>query len=95
MTDTELKEFYEKLYFLEAEARDKIHSRLQLPLTLILAIIGAVAFLLQNYDSQVGTFTTVRVPFLFFLGFGGLCIAHDFLDTGKRVNHAACFWRPA
>jgi hypothetical protein len=74
MTNAELKQFYEKLYFLEVEARDKIHSRLQLPLTLIIAIIGAVAFLLQNYDSQAGTFTAVRVPFLFFLGTGSLLL---------------------
>src|SRR4051812_43674654 len=75
MTNNELKQRYEKLYFLEVEARDKIHSRLQLPLTLILAIIGVVAFLLQNYDAQPGTFNAVQAPFIFFLGFGGLLLA--------------------
>ena len=48
MTDAELKTLYEKLYFEESDARDRIHARLQLPLTLIIAIIGALAFLLQN-----------------------------------------------
>lgn len=45
MTVSELRQLYEKLYFLEIEARDKIHGRLQLSLTLLLAVGGAVIFL--------------------------------------------------
>lgn len=54
MTDKELKQLYEKLYFHEIEAREKIHGRLQLPLTLILAIIGVVAYLIQSINLNDG-----------------------------------------
>ena len=66
MTNTELKQFYERLYFQEVESRDKLHARLQLPLTLVLALIGAVAFLFQNFDYQLSSWTAQRVAFLFF-----------------------------
>ena len=74
MTNEELKEFYERLYFQEVEARDKLSARLQLPLTLILAIIGATAFLLQNFDYQAGAWTASRVAFLFFLASGSIIL---------------------
>jgi hypothetical protein len=69
MTDDELKKLYEKIYFVEIDARDKIHSRLQLSLTLLLAVGGAVVFLLQNVDYQTGAWTALRAMFvLFFCG---------------------------
>jgi hypothetical protein len=73
MTGTELQQFYEKLYFLELEARDKIHTRLQLSLTLLLAVGGAVVFLFQNFDYQTGTWTPLRVTFMLFFC-GGIVI---------------------
>ena len=66
MTDAELHRFYEKLYFLELEARDKIYGRLQLSLTLLLAVGGAIVFLFQNFDYQTGAWTWLRVAFLLF-----------------------------
>lgn len=74
MTKAELKVFYEKLYFQEVEARDRLTARLQIPLSLILAIIGAAVFLLQNFDYQPGVWTISRVLFMFFIGFGGLIL---------------------
>ena len=74
MTNIELRQFYEKLYFQEVESREKIHARLQLPLTLILAIIGAIAFLLQNFDYQAGRWTALRVVFLFLLTCGSFTL---------------------
>jgi hypothetical protein len=74
MTGTELKVLYEKLYFQEVEARDKLTARLQIPLSLILAIIGAAVFLLQNFDYQSGGWTTARRLFMFFLGAGGIIL---------------------
>lgn len=66
MTDAELRQFYEKLYFHEVESREKIHARLQLPLTLLLAVIGTVVFLFQNFDYQAGLWNAQRVTFVFF-----------------------------
>lgn len=74
MTDAELKVFYEKLYFQEVDARDKLTSRLQLPLSLILAIIGAAVFLLQNFEHQSGVWTAARVLFVFFVVSGAVIL---------------------
>jgi hypothetical protein len=49
MDKKELFQLYEKLYFHEIDAREKLNSRLQTPLTLIVSLIGALAFLVQNY----------------------------------------------
>src|SRR6266702_776536 len=73
MTNTELKQFYEKLYFQEVESRDKLHARLQLPLSLILAITGAVVFLFQNFDYQTNTSQTITLSMQ--LSIHGLMIA--------------------
>lgn len=80
MTAGELRQLYEKLYFLEVDARDKIHGRLQLSLTLLLAVGGAVVFLLQNFDYQTGTWTLLRAMFmlLFCAGMVLLVIAAGF-----------------
>lgn len=52
MDKKELFQLYEKLYFHEIEAREKLNSRLQTPLTLVISLIGALAFLVQNYAHQ-------------------------------------------
>lgn len=102
MTNEELKELYEKLYFHEVEARDKIHSRLQLPLTLLLAIGGGAVFLFQNFDYQAGAWNAQRVTFAFFfcsavviLIVGMVCFVmalwnHDYLflpDSEKTAEY--------
>jgi len=43
-----LRELFEKLYFHEIEAREKINGRLQLPMVLIISMLGAIAYMLQN-----------------------------------------------
>lgn len=70
MTDQELRRFYQRLYFHEIEARERIHARLQIPLTLLLAVLGAVVFLFQNFDYQAGRWTALRAMFVFFFCFG-------------------------
>ena len=73
MTGAELRQLYEKLYFLEVEARDKILGRLQLSLTLLLAVGGAVVFLFQNFDYQTGIWTLLRGAFMLFFS-GGIVV---------------------
>src|SRR3990170_3015419 len=92
MTATELRQLYEKLYFLEVDARDKIHGRLQLSLTLLLAVGGAVLYLFQNADYQRGSWTGMRLGFLFFFcsGIVILVIAAGFFTTAF-FNHAYQF----
>lgn len=45
-----LAEFFEKHYFHEVDARDKLYSRLQIPLAMLLALGGALSFMIQNVD---------------------------------------------
>src|SRR2546428_8190607 len=74
MTATELKQFYEKLYFHEIHARDKIQGRLQLSLTVLLAVGGALVFLIQNFDYQTGAWTPIRSMFGFFVCVGSVTL---------------------
>ena len=92
LTHAELKQLYEKLYFLEIESREKIHARLQIPLTLLLALLGGIVFVLQNFDYQAGGWTPTRVTFAFFF-----CCAIVALIVGTvcfvfaLYNHAYLF----
>jgi len=45
------QELYEKLYFHELEQREKIVSRLQLPLAVIIALVGFLGFLLTSVEN--------------------------------------------
>lgn len=74
MTNQELRSFYERLYFQEVEGRDKLNARLQMPLTLILATMGALAFLLENFDYHSGAWTVSRIAFAFFLTTGSIIL---------------------
>lgn len=48
-----LFDFYKNLYFHEIEIREKLNARVQTPLIIIISIIGALAFMLQNYDKNM------------------------------------------
>lgn len=52
MEKKDVFQLYEKLYFHEIDSREKLNSRLQTPLTLIVLFVGVLAFLLQNYGHQ-------------------------------------------
>ena len=92
MTSSELRNLYEKLYFLEIDARDKLHGRLQLSLTLLLIIGGAVLYFFQNADYERGALTAIRLAFLFFFcgGIVMLVIAAGFFIKAF-FNHAYQF----
>jgi hypothetical protein len=66
MTDAELLVLYDKLYFHEIEMREKITSRLQVPLTLAVTLSGAFAFLFQHYDYARWKLDAAHTTFLFF-----------------------------
>jgi hypothetical protein len=48
-----LFEFYEKLYFHEIDMREKLSARIQVPLAVFISLVGALAFMLQNYEDTV------------------------------------------
>lgn len=64
---------YEKLYFHEIDAREKLNARLQTPLTLIVSFVGVLAFMLQNYE-HLG-FSTAAIVFLLLLGLATTALA--------------------
>ena len=68
MDKKEMLGLYEKLYFHEIDARERLNSRLQTPLTLIISFIGVFAFMLQNFEYQGCSWPTVF--FLFILACG-------------------------
>lgn len=43
-------EFFEKLYFHELESREQMNTRIQIPLALLISIIGALGFMIQNFE---------------------------------------------
>lgn len=53
MDSNKLFNLYEKQYYHEIEARDKLNSRLQIPLAVLVAIVGFMGFMLQNRSSEV------------------------------------------
>jgi hypothetical protein len=74
MTEADLRSLYEKLYFHEVESRESINSRLQTPLTILVAIIGVVAFLLQNYEYESFVLNAPHVLFAFFVSLSVFCL---------------------
>jgi magnesium-transporting ATPase (P-type) len=71
-------QLYEKLYFHEIDSREKLNSRLQTPLTLIVSFVGVLAFLLQNYGHKGFSITSNLFFFLIFLSTVALTFAAVF-----------------
>lgn len=94
MTATELKQFYEKLYFHEIDSRDKIQGRLQLSLTLLLAVGGAVVFLFQNFDYQSGAWTPLRWTFAFFFSVGAVLLVGAMVFFVKAFYNSTYYFLP-
>jgi len=53
MNKDELFNLYEKLYFHEIENRDKITSRLQLPLAIFISIFSMLGFMVRNINYEL------------------------------------------
>ena len=56
MDEEKLFDLYEKLYFHEIDVRERLNSRLQIPLAIIALLFGFLAYMLQNKCSRIGTF---------------------------------------
>ena len=65
MNEEQLFKLYEKLYFHEIDMRERLNSRLQIPLTIIAILLGFLAFMLQNKCSKVGNISEVVFWILF------------------------------
>lgn len=59
MAKNPLFDLYEKLYFHEIEVREALGGgRLQLPMVIIVSLMGVAAHLLQNFDKKYSGFTS-------------------------------------
>lgn len=79
MTRKALFKLYEKLYFQEIEAREKINARLQLPLAIIIAQIGVVVYIFKTVKS-------------FEFSFGYFCLIISLLVTIIALGFAVYYF---
>lgn len=74
MNQDQLFQFYEKLYFQELDRREKLSARLNLPLAILVAVIGFLSFMLNNAPRDI------QAPghLIFWIGFIASCTATGF-----------------
>ena len=70
MNKEQLFKLYEQLYFDEIERREKIDSRLQLPLAILIVIFGILAYMLQNVSHSASTIAVYSFWILFAIACG-------------------------
>ena len=71
MNKDQLFLLYEKLYFNELDRREKLSSRLNIPLAILVAIIGFMSFMLKNAPRDIETIWHT----VFWIFFIATCIA--------------------
>ncbi|MBT9462145.1 MAG: hypothetical protein IV084_10875 [Rugosibacter sp.] len=71
MNQDQLFQLYEKLYFHELDRREKLSARLNIPLVVLVAIIGFLSFMLNNAPRDIEA--TARI--LFWVFFVAACVA--------------------
>lgn len=82
MDSKQLFNLYEKQYYHEIEARDKLNSRLQIPLAILVAILGFLGFMLQNLSHDVvGSMLVVFWVLYFFASVSALCAIYFFTKS--------------
>lgn len=71
MNQDQLFAFYEKLYFQELERREKLSARLNIPLAILVAVIGFLSFMLNGAPTGISGWSS----FLFWAFFLSACVA--------------------
>jgi hypothetical protein len=69
MNQEQLFAFYEKLYFQELERREKLSARLNVPLAILVAVIGFLSFMLNGAPISISGWSS----FLFWAFFVSAC----------------------
>ena len=75
MDEDKLFKLYEKFYFHEIDIRERLNSRLQIPLTIIALLFGFLAYMLQNKCDKVGNFSETLFWILFSLSIIAVCFS--------------------
>ncbi|WP_143133203.1 hypothetical protein [Pseudoduganella namucuonensis] len=87
MDRKQLLEHYEKQYIHEIESREKLNARVQNPLTIIVAFVGALSFLLQNYGHPGFNLISISFISLFTLSVIAVMVALYFFIKAWHGNH--------
>jgi Na+-transporting methylmalonyl-CoA/oxaloacetate decarboxylase gamma subunit len=94
MQDDKRNELYEKLYFHEIDARDKVVSRLQIPLALLFSVLSIFAVLMKGVSSA----GYEQWHFIFYVPFALsvlLFVASSVYFVGAFYDHEYSFMPPA
>lgn len=75
LNNQELFKFYESQYHFEAERRDKVDSRLQIPFAVMVTVIGLQGFMLQNISFNIDGMGGIIFWLLFSGSLVSVCIA--------------------
>ena len=75
MPKNPLFDLYEKLYFHEIDVREKLSSRLQAPMAIIVSLTGVIGFLIQKLDINQYSNTAILFKFLLVINAVSLFIA--------------------
>jgi hypothetical protein len=70
-----LYDLYEKLYFHEIDVREKLGARLQVPLALIVSMVGALVYLVQNWNCPLSGVVSHAFLLLLVFGFSAIVFA--------------------
>lgn len=84
---------YEKLYFHEIDIREKLNSRLQAPLALIVSFIGTLAFFLQNYNHQDSSYASYL--FIVFIFLSAITLTRAIYTFIKSWHNNTYFFLPS
>lgn len=78
MNKKDLFNFYEKLYFHEIDGREKLNSRLQLPLAIIIGQMGFISYIAKKMEGYESSTNNAIIIFFIILTivFLGLAIYH-------------------
>ena len=81
-------DLYERLYFHEIEVREQLNSRLQLPLSLIVVLVGTFAYLLQSADNSLTSYLSLAFETaLGLMGIALMCSAYLFARAAWGHNY--------
>lgn len=89
MAKNQLFDLYEKLYFHEIDVREKLSSRLQTPMAIIVSLTGVLGFLIQKFDIHQSSNTSSIFIFLLIVSAISLvCSAYFFIRSWHGNTYA-------
>lgn len=85
-------EFFEKFYFHELESREQMNTRIQIPLAMLVSIVGALGFMVQNFERNDKSWwaylfiATCVISIVFIIVSGYYCVRAAWGHTYKMTS---------